>query len=426
MLAWAGKRGWERDEQVIARGIAVFLGAVFVLAGTAKIASPRDAHLLLTYLANQFGLAPMKGLVSAALALVIGTEVAVGVALLTLPGRAVYVPAVCLLGVCTFALCVLLFDARAPGCGCFGELLGPGSGRWAAFSGLMRNVGMLWLLGWLISKCPDRDRAVVSSLPECRLSRNPRGSHGRAFSLIEMLVVIAVIGILLAIALPSMKEARRSAKESAAAAVQRQLYHGLQLYANAYQGAFPYLAVPGNPEAGVVARGYSVPDFSYFGGQSVFWLSVVAPEYYEPVDARVDVGFGKYPPGQNPDYPGGPPEMVRSQIQLSQSCFARPSYFAGDIPPETLEDLRGTRWDDLKYPSNKGLIVDSALISLADPKGFARKIGWGWAMISFGDGSVSMRDFRPPGWEERVVYRPFGLADSLVHATRWGLAGRDY
>jgi prepilin-type N-terminal cleavage/methylation domain-containing protein len=61
----------------------------------------------------------------------------------------------------------------------------------------------------------------------------------RAFTLIEVLVVIAIIGLLVSILLPSLSRSRISAKSAVCLARLRNLGQGLVLYANANQDALP-------------------------------------------------------------------------------------------------------------------------------------------------------------------------------------------
>ena len=63
--------------------------------------------------------------------------------------------------------------------------------------------------------------------------------RGRAFTLVELLVVIGIIALLISILLPSLNQARRSAKSVVCLSNIRSISQGMLLYANAYNNAIP-------------------------------------------------------------------------------------------------------------------------------------------------------------------------------------------
>jgi general secretion pathway protein G len=62
----------------------------------------------------------------------------------------------------------------------------------------------------------------------------------RAFTLIELLAVIAIVGVLAAIIIPVVGSARTAAKQSLSVSNLRQVGIGMQLYAQANRGHFPF------------------------------------------------------------------------------------------------------------------------------------------------------------------------------------------
>lgn len=63
-------------------------------------------------------------------------------------------------------------------------------------------------------------------------AKNPERSPFRAFTLVELLVVISIFGLLIAILLPSLRDAREQAKAALCLANQRSLSHGWHMYAD--------------------------------------------------------------------------------------------------------------------------------------------------------------------------------------------------
>jgi prepilin-type N-terminal cleavage/methylation domain-containing protein len=67
----------------------------------------------------------------------------------------------------------------------------------------------------------------------------PSTSRRRAFTLVELLVVIGIIALLISILLPTLNRARWSAQSTANLSNLRQLGIGLEFYRNDHQGVFP-------------------------------------------------------------------------------------------------------------------------------------------------------------------------------------------
>jgi prepilin-type N-terminal cleavage/methylation domain-containing protein len=64
-------------------------------------------------------------------------------------------------------------------------------------------------------------------------------SRRRGFTLIEVLVVVAIIGLLVAILIPSLSKAREQAKRTLCASNQKQMMSGIHMYATAHKGSIP-------------------------------------------------------------------------------------------------------------------------------------------------------------------------------------------
>jgi len=92
----------------------------------------------------------------------------------------------------------------------------------------------------------------------------------RGFTLVEMLVVIAVIGVLIALLLPAIQAARESARRTACKSNLRQVGQALQMHHEA-RGTFPAgwtTTDPGDPE-GAPGWSWAVRIFPYLEGSHI-------------------------------------------------------------------------------------------------------------------------------------------------------------
>jgi len=395
---------------MVLRALAIGLvGVVFAVAGIAKMVYPLQLVRVFVFLVPSIREYP--DVVLALPGVLAGAEVGLASALLIERRRTwpLVGAGVALVGF-TVVLAILSLSQGAPSCGCFGLPRGWAGGEGKA--GLARNIGLLCLVGWLLgAKQPSRGSVQPGA-------GKPSALLSHAFTLVELLVVMAVVAVIIALALPPLARTRESARESARLVMIRQLMASLAMYAQDNRERHPFFGTPGEALGPITIRGFEIRG-SFFQTQRWLWASAIFPEYLDcPRRAIESEGRAEYMQGQL----GWPEFIIAADYHMTSTAFALPPFWSED-PSGGLawlreEYLQPTTLAHLQYPSQKGvLFLDFAEANDGPANGHA--------IVGLGDGSSRSIGWWTLDWNKAVA-RPWGAGGKPIVSTRDGLAGIDF
>ena len=258
-------------------------------------------------------------------------------------------------------------------------------------------------------------------------------SSSRAFSLIELLIAIGIIGILISLALPALGKARLAARQTQGLANLRSVSISFEQYAGQYQ-TYPFIQ-PGGEILGPMGTKFPVQP-GFIGTEWIrpgaimmtsdpfemewMWAGVMAK--FMPVE-------NAYPTWVSPGLPTRLPESddieAREQISIrySNAFIARPELFrvgAKDDP----KHIAPVRSGEVLYPSSKVMLFDAHLAYLTKRPKIRDNHYDENTPMGFADGHAEARN--PLSAAEGVPNVMRSNRNIRLHSTPDGVRGKDF
>lgn len=213
-----------------------------------------------------------------------------------------------------------------------------------------------------------------------------RQPHG--FTLIETLVVIAVIAILAAITISMLARTRMSARESQSLSNIRQNVVVFAAYTTDHQDYFPQLFPASLSRNSISCGPYRINDLGYFETTKT-WNIGLASRYYDG-NVLSEVFFSPFIEG----FPVS--AVVLTSYHHTQTILAAPEYWNRTTRLTGITQWRAVRASEVRIPSSKGLFLD--YVAYGTKWGFSSTVVRRLP-VGFCDGSaraIERNDFRPP------------------------------
>lgn len=259
--------------------------------------------------------------------------------------------------------------------------------------------------------------------------------YSRAFTMLELLVVIVVVGVLLSIVLPALASVRRNSGEIRCLCNIRDSSVAIALYATRNHDRLP---VPGlvsdNRSIGRGPRARITCDQTwietdYFGSGS-WWGAVIRAQSREPQASTWTCGGFREASQLDPALWGYPVKFalcdstaMPSTYVLSDAFLALPNFWRpGD--PQLLEEAQERLLGMAASPSRKVLLFEMVVFHLFSAAVRTPDMKVPRAPVSFADSHAAVRDFREatPG----VVNRFAPAAYQPIRNTENGVNGVDF
>lgn len=182
------------------------------------------------------------------------------------------------------------------------------------------------------------------------------GRRVGAFTLTESLVVILIVGVLLAIALPSLRMARDAARSLHCRANLRTCAQAIHSYTGDFNEVYPYFADASRDPA-FENGGYGLG----FGLQSLHWPMVMedrlGPTRFSevrfcPDDPVLDLSMPEIDDMHPASY------IFPGSYWMGLGFASDPALWIADANPEDLSLYRPVRASEVYFPSKKGLLAE--------------------------------------------------------------------
>ncbi len=261
----------------------------------------------------------------------------------------------------------------------------------------------------------------------------------KAFSLIELMVVIGIIALILAIALPALGGARSTAKRTLALANVRSTQQLFEQYASD-NGRYPFRAAGDQPaglDEPVEPNALTFPWYPegvVIATTNHFDLATMWPAIVTPIDEWPGIAETWVSPGREFELPEIEDLMNGAEIEpgemfsivYSNSFVARPTLWMADRGEtvDRIAELRPTRASEVRAPASKVMLWDRHLAYLSEEPERVGEHYREMTPMAFADGHGALRD--PTEASEGVANPLNGGDDTRLHNTSQGVYGIDY
>jgi len=223
-------------------------------------------------------------------------------------------------------------------------------------------------------------------LRECR---EESGRSKAGFTLVEMLVVMAVIGILAAMLLPALAAARERARLTQCLSNMKQLLIATHMYANDNGGFIPQVEDPNPSFLGLFSDNRIWADVDFDGGFQFEGVGRLYPYAKSKKVFYCTNDDGKFAPDASYDFNNLPDEEIYSSYCL-RGCLQPDDGTTPNNPDPTLYEEMSRKLDRLTkrpilscfwlhFPGNSQFVL-----------GFHRYPGGGKYPVGYGDGHAAI------------------------------------